>query len=214
MKRNIIGIAALLVAGAFSLSGAPLDAVKSASWRPESCPGAEFKNGNKTYSVKLDEKTGSFGKWTATYQLPAGLNGCKFQVRHNAGMDAVLKNLIICTVNWLDAKGNILRSAAVDADKNGVFTGTLRRPEGAEMAAVSMGVRYFFKEVTFSDVICEPVSVPVRKVRIVVSKVTPASGGKAACEDNQRRMEYVLKELERVGEKPDLVVFPETLLTR
>ena len=214
MKRIVVLVAVWLVAGAFSLSGAPLDVVKSVSWRPESCPGAEFKTGKGTYSVKLDKKTGSFGKWTATYCLPSGFNGCRFQVRHNAGMDAVAKSLIVCTVNWLDGKGNILRSSAMEADKNGVFHSTLRRPEGAETAEIAMGVRYYSREVTFSDVVCEPVSVPVRKVRIVATKIMPASYGKASCEDNQNRMEYVLKELERVGEKPDLVIFPETLLTR
>ena len=214
MKKISLWTAVLLALSVLPLSAAPLKAVRTESYRPDARPGAEFKNAGNTWSVKLDEKTGDFGKWTAFYQLPEGAEACRFQVRHNAGMEAVLKNRIICTVNWLDAKGNILRSAAMDADENGVFTGTLRRPEGAEMAAVSMGVRYYFKEVTFSDVICEPVSVPVRKVRIVATKIMPFSYGKASCEDNQNRMEYVLKELERVGEKPDLIVFPETLLTR
>ncbi len=214
MKKISLWTAVLLALSVLPLSAAPLKAVRTESYRPDARPGAEFKNTGNTWSVKLDEKTGSFGKWTATYRLPAGFNGCRFQVRHNAGMEAVLKNLIICTVNWLDGKGNILRSSAMEADKNGVFNSTLRRPEGAETAEVSMGVRYYFKEVTFSDVVCEPVSVPVRKVRIVATKIMPASYGKASCEDNQNRMEYVLKELERVGEKPDLVIFPETLLTR
>ena len=125
MKKISLWTAVLLALSVLPLSAAPLKTVRTESFRPDARPGAEFKNAGNTWSVKLDEKTGDFGKWTAFYQLPEGAEACRFQVRHNAGMEAVLKNLIICTVNWLDAKGNILRSATVDADKNGVLKGLI-----------------------------------------------------------------------------------------
>ena len=214
MKKISWVVILLLMSAVLPLFAAPLKAVRTESYRPDARRGAEFKAAGNSWSVKLDKKTGDFGKWTAFYLLPEEAEGCLFRVRHNAGKDAVLKNLIVCTASWLDKNGNPIRTAYLEPGKDGVFSGLFRRPAGAVQASLSMGVRYFFDEVTFADPVCDTQDMLSRKVRIVVAKNTPAGGGKATCDDNQKRMEYIWKEIERVGEKPDLVVFPETLLTR
>lgn len=214
MKRSFALLTVMLAAGVLQLSAAPLKVVKTESFRPESRPGAVFESKNNIFSVKLDEKNGDFGKWMATYTLPDGAKACQFRIRHDADKDAVAKGLIVCTASWLDKAGEPIRTSYLAPGKDKVFSAVLRRPEGAVQARISMGVRYYFKEVKFTDVLCDTVAVPSRKVRIVTAKVTPAGYGKATCADNEDRMELIFRDLERLKEKPDLVVFPETLLTR
>lgn len=214
MKRNAAWLIVLLGLGTLPLFAAPLKMWRMETARPDCRPGVEFNSAPNAYTVKLDEKTGMFGKWVAIYKLPASGNGCKFQVRHNAGADVVAGELVVCSVSWQDAAGKDVVTAYMEPEGDGLFTRTLRRPKDAVTVRISMGVRNYYKPVTFSDVVCEAVDINPRPVRIVVSKCSPQWGGRATCEDNLARMEKVWQLLEINQEKPDLVVFPETFLTR
>ena len=95
------------------------------------------------------------------------------------------------------------------------FSRSLPRPVGAKYAALDFGVRYLTgKTVTFRYARCSAIELPERKVRLIVAKCTPRQAKLATCEDNQQRMESVFDAIAAAKEKPDLVVFPETLLTR
>ena len=62
--------------------GTPLKLVKTETFRPDCRPGATFAEADGKYSITLDEKTGCFGKWIFTYDLPAEVTACRFAVRH------------------------------------------------------------------------------------------------------------------------------------
>ena len=195
--------------------GSPLKLVKTETFRPDCRPGAAFAEADGKYSITLDEKTGCFGKWVLTYELPADVTACRFAVRHDAGKAALAKLLPVAVALWLGADGKPVRSAYLEADSETEFSRVLRRPADAVGVAITVGIRYLYGQtVTYSDISCTPVEMPRRPVRIVTAKITPAQDGKATCEDNTARMESVFRQLEKSGEKPDLVVFPETLLTR
>ena len=205
-----------LLSFAVVLAAAPLEPVWQEPFRPACRPGAKFSGrGTDVLTVKLDEKTGCFGRWSVIYDLPKDAKACRFTVRHDAERSALDKGLIVCRAVWRDRNGKDLRCAYLEVASPDTFTRTLKRPAGAEQVELTGGVRdYYGKTVAFRDFTCEPVDFPPRKVRIAVAKITPASGGRATCADNTARMESVFVQLEKNGEKPDLVVFPETLLTR
>lgn len=201
MKWSFALSAALLLAGMMQLSAAPLKMYRAFPFRPDRRPGATFSYNEKGYSVKLDKKTGMYGKWSAVYNLPEDVTACKLQVRHNAGKDAVKKELVVVWVSWQDENGRNMEAAYMEPVSADTFSRTLRRPLGAESIRISMGIRHFYKEVTFTDIVCEPVELEPRNARIVVAKGT---GGFSA-----KLMDAVCQKLEKAGEKPDLLVFPE-----
>ena len=198
----------------FSTAGAPLVAAERSTYCPANRPAAVFQEKDGVYSVRLDGVYGTAGRWNFIYDLTEDITACFCCLRHNGCREAVKKALISCWMSWLDADGVNIETSYLEADGPDSFSRALRRPAGAVRLQFSFGVRYWGEEVTFRDMECIPVTLRDRKTRIVVAKITPAMGGAATCEDNQNRMESVFRQLEQAGEKPDLVVFPETLLTR
>ena len=194
--------------------GVPLKAAECSTFCPANRPAAAFQEKDGAYSIRLDETCGTAGRWNFFYDLPEDLTACSCRLRHNGGKEAVAKALLPCQMSWLDADGINIETSYLEADGADLFCRALRRPAGAVRLLLTAGVRYWGQEVTFREVECRPVTLRDRKVRIVVAKNTPAQGGMATCEDNQSRMESVFIQLEKAGETPDLIVFPETLLTR
>ncbi len=198
----------------FSPAGDALTVAECSTYCPANRPAADFQEKDGAYSVRLDRAQGTAGRWNFIYDLTDDITACCCRLRHNGGKDAVKKALIPCWMSWLDADGINIETSYLEAQGLDSFSRALRRPAGAVRLQFSFGVRYWGDEVTFRDIECIPVTLRDRKVRIVVAKITPAAENKATCEDNQARMESVFTQLEQAGEKPDLVVFPETLLTR
>lgn len=210
MKKFFALPAVLLMCCLMPLSAAPMKAVQAVPFCPANRPGASFQTSGTNYSVLLDKKTGMFGQWTLTYKLSRNTTACQFQAEHDAGEDAVVKGLVVCSASWLDEDGKNIETAYMEPESAETFRRVLRRPEGAEKVAITVGIRHLFKKVTFKDIVCEPVELSPRPVRIVTAKI--ASGDTVA--ENLARMEKVWQNLEKAGEKPDLIVFPETMLTR
>jgi len=194
--------------------GTPLKLVKTETFRPDCRPGATFAEADGKYSITLDEKTGCFGKWIFSYDLPAEVTACRFAVRHDAGKAALAKLLPVAVALWLDANGHPVRSAYLEADSETAFSRVLRRPDDAVGVALTVGIRYLYGQtVTYSDISCTPVEMPRRPVRIVTAKIAQ-NYQDATVASNVARMESVFQKLADAGEKPDLVVFPETMPTR
>ena len=203
MKKYIalLGILLLTIC-ALPLFAAPLKVAQAVPFAPANRPGASFKASSDTYSVLLDKKNGMFGKWTLDFKLSDNVEACKFQVRHNGGEAAAAKELIVCAASWVDEDNKNLDAAYLEPVSGELFSYVMRRPKGAEKIRLSLAVRHFYKEVTFSDIVCEPVEMPPRPVRIVTAKLSASGSGDV-------QMDAVWKSLEKAGEKPDLVIVPE-----
>ena len=217
MKQKLVpAIAALLATSTGAADGsAPTPLIREMPYRPDSRPQAVLKKTNGAYQVRLGENDSTFAKWQLTYQLNDDVTACRFAVRHDAPETVVRAGLLTVRAAWLDAEGKNLRSAYLEADSPTSFSRSLPRPKGARFAELHLGVRYLpGRTITFRDAQCVAVTLPERRVRIIVAKCTPRPEGLATCEDNQKRMESVFDAIAADGEKPDLVVFPETLLTR
>ncbi len=202
MKQSFALLAVLLAVSFLPLSAAPLKVAQAMPFRPALRPGAEFKSTGETYSVLLDQKTGMFGKWTLVFKVPDNVEACKFQVRHNAGENAVAKGLIVCSASWLDENDRNVEAGYLEAESGDFFNRTLRCPKGVKKVALTLGVRHFYQEVTFKDVVCEPVEMPVRNVRIITAKLPDPAAGPV-------QMDAVWNVIAKAGEKPDLVIIPE-----
>lgn len=173
-----------------------------------------FDRPDGAYRIRLGKTGATFGKWSLLYRLPDSLTGCAFGVEHDAP-NLAAANLLPVRVTWLDAERKELQSSYLVPSGKTAFSRSLHRPPGAQFVTLDCGLRYAPEQaVSYRNVKCERAEIPDRPVRLVVVKSTPKDDKKATCEDNQLRMEKVFRQLEADGEKPDLVVFPETFLTR
>ena len=217
MKKTIgTAMAALLMTATHAADNpAATQLQKEIPYRPESQPQAVLEKNNGVYQVRIEKNNSAFAKWKLVYRLDDGVTACRFAVRHDAPESVVRAGLLTVRAAWVDGEGKNLRSAYLEADSPTGFSRSLSRPEGAQFAELHLGVRYLpGRTVSFRDAQCTAVTLPERRARIIVAKCTPRPDGLATCEDNQKRMESVFDAIVAAGEKPDLVVFPETLLTR
>ncbi len=188
--------------------------VSETTYCPKERPNVIFDKLPDGYRITLGETGSTFGKWRLLYELPDNLTGCSFRVEHDVP-ELNADNLLVVRVSWLDEEQVLLRSSYLERESPSAFSRSLRRPEGARYVALDCGVRYApGRSVTFRKAECRAAEVKPRPVRLVVVKGTPKAGKLATCEDNQNRMALVLDNLIAAGETPDLVVFPETFLTR
>ncbi len=217
MKQKLVPAMAALLATAAGAAEAPAAPrlIQEVPYRPDARPQVVLEKGDGAYQVRLDRDGGTFAKWKLVYRLDDDVTACRFAVRHDAPEAVVRAGLLTVRAAWVDAEGKNLRSAYLEADSPTGFSRSLSRPEGARFAELHLGVRYLpDRTITFRDAQCAAVTLPERRARIIVAKCTPRPDGLATCEDNQKRMESVFDAIAAAGEKPDLVVFPETLLTR
>ena len=195
-------------------AGEPLKMASYGHHTPLNRSGVTLEEKEGGYAVRMERPRGSCGRWHFVYDLAPEVTACHCRVRHNGSKENCAKGLILGWMSWLDADGRNIETCYLEAEGSGVLSRAMPRPEGAVQLMIGASLRYCSDEVIFRDIVCTPVTLKERKARIVVAKITPAQGGSATCEDNQARMESVFKQLEQAGEKPDLIVFPETLLTR
>ncbi len=188
--------------------------IEAVTYMPPQHKEVEFFHTDGDYRIKLGKNDSSFGKWTFIYELPDRVTGCHFRVEHDMPKLAAA-NLLPVRVSWLDADRVNLQSSYLEPAGATAYTRLLRRPEGARYVALNCGIRFApGKEVTYRNISCAAATVPERPVRLAVVKNTPKGNDLATCEDNQLKMEAVFKQVLADGEKLDLIVFPETLLTR
>lgn len=198
----------------FEPAGEALTAVSIQPWNAANRPAPVFTEKDGGYAIKLNRPLGTSGRWDFFYDLADDVTACCCSFRHNGSRDTLAKACVLGWMSWLDQDGNNIETSYLEADGPDFFARAMRRPEGAVQLQLAASLRYTDEEVTFRDITCTAGTLKPRKVRIVVAKNTPKQGQEATCEDNQDRMESVFRQLEQAGEKPDLVVFPETLLTR
>ncbi len=218
--RSWLPAALLCLAGCAGVAPQPAEKVpdpqliEESTFHPPVHKNVKFTKAPDGYRIELGETGSTFGKWRLLYELPERLTGCRFRVEHDAPALADA-NLLPVRVTWLDAEKKDLRSSYLERESDTGFSRLLRRPEGARYVVVDCGLRYApGKSVTFRRAECRAAEVPRRPVRLVVVKATPKDDKLATCEDNQQRMALVLEKMLDKGEKPDLIVFPETFLTR
>ncbi len=221
------GKLAMMVLGAIGLAGcaavAPAPAadetagpqlVEATTAQPVVRPNVTFDRPDGNYRIRLGETGSTFGKWRLLYRLPDSLTGCSFRVEHDAP-DLAAANLLPVRVTWLDAERKELQSSYLVPAGESAFERSLRRPPQARFVAFDCGLRYApGRAVSYRNIECKRAEIPARPVRLVVVKATPKDGKQATFDDNQARMEKVFLNLEAAKEKPDLVIFPETFLTR
>lgn len=220
-KRLVAGVlTALVAAGCAALEPPPISKTEHKMGLPcrriesfAAYDGVEFFRTGEAYGIRIAAPPAVSGAWRFAYDAGTAA-GYRFGIRCDDPA-AALANRAVVLVAWLDAAGEPVESAYLDPAPDGSFSRLLKRPPEAVGARLEASLRWTReKTVRWSEPVCEAADYPARPVRIIVTKAVPDYEGGATVADNWRRVEALFQQIEDDGEKPDLVVFPETFATR